>query len=274
MPVFNGAATLRPALDSLLAQTFDAFELVISDNASNDATAEICSEYANRDTRIRYVRQPRNIGAAANFTFVLREGRGEYFMWAAADDARSPDYLQVNLAFLETHGDYVASTSPVRFADGRPDANAMGDAPLDQGTPEARFLAFFELWHANGRFYSLFRRKPLAAVAASGAPQYLGSDWTIILGLLRSWKFHRANAGELVLGRGGLSNSTEVFRTQRSSLIEFVAPFWKLTWATMRLAKELPVGSRARLLARLALRNYTALVIQSRYGLRRRRDRP
>ncbi|MBU2601981.1 MAG: glycosyltransferase [Actinobacteria bacterium] len=273
MPVYNGAVTLRSVLDSLFAQTFEDFELIVSDNASDDETEEICREYAARDARVRYVRQPRNLGAAANFGFVLREARGEYFMWAAADDTRSSDYVAVNLEFLESHPDYVASTSPVRFADGLPDGRAMGDASLDQTRPEARFLAFFDIWHANGRYYSLFRRESLVAVASISGPQYLGSDWTIILELLRDWRFHRSDAGEVVLGRGGISNSADVFRAHRSSRVELLLPFWKLTWATMHFAEDMPLRARAQLLGRLAHRNYQALVAQSKHAVHRCRGR-
>jgi len=86
MPVYNGEKFIREALDSLLAQTFTDFELIISDNASTDATETICREYAAHDPRIRYVRQRENRGVLANFRFVLDEAVGEYFMWAAADD--------------------------------------------------------------------------------------------------------------------------------------------------------------------------------------------
>jgi len=86
MPVYNGAKFIHEALDSLLAQTFTDFELIISDNASTDETEAICREYAAKDSRIRYVRQSTNLGAVANFKFVLDEAVGEYFMWAAADD--------------------------------------------------------------------------------------------------------------------------------------------------------------------------------------------
>ena len=86
MPVFNGEKYIREALDSLLAQTFTDFELIISDNASVDDTQAICEEYARRDHRIRYVRQSENKGALANFQFVLDQAQGEFFMWAAADD--------------------------------------------------------------------------------------------------------------------------------------------------------------------------------------------
>lgn len=86
MPVYNGEPFIRKAIDSLLAQTFTDFELIISDNASTDGTRQICKEYAAKDTRIEYIRQPINKGPVANFQFVCEKSHGEYFMWAAADD--------------------------------------------------------------------------------------------------------------------------------------------------------------------------------------------
>ena len=65
MPVYNGEKYIREALDSLLAQTFTDFELIISDNASTDATEIICREYAAHYPQIRYVRQRVNRGAPA-----------------------------------------------------------------------------------------------------------------------------------------------------------------------------------------------------------------
>ena len=93
MPVYNGDKFIFEALDSLLAQTFADFELIVSDNASTDRTEAICREYAARDTRIRYIRQSENRGATANFQFVLDEAVGEYFMWAAADDEWLPTFI-------------------------------------------------------------------------------------------------------------------------------------------------------------------------------------
>ena len=86
MPVYNGELFIRQAIDSLLAQTFSKFELIISDNCSTDDTEAICREYASRDQRIRYFRHSENRGAIFNFNFVLEQARGEYFMWAAHDD--------------------------------------------------------------------------------------------------------------------------------------------------------------------------------------------
>jgi glycosyltransferase involved in cell wall biosynthesis len=63
LPVYNGEEYLAESLDALLGQTYEDFELVISDNASTDGTQELCRKYAARDSRIRYLRLPRNIGA-------------------------------------------------------------------------------------------------------------------------------------------------------------------------------------------------------------------
>lgn len=98
MPVYNGAKYIREALDSLLAQTFIDFELIISDNASTDSTDAICLEYAAKDARIQYVRQDVNCGAIENFRHVLNGARGQYFMWAACDDMWSENWLEVLLA--------------------------------------------------------------------------------------------------------------------------------------------------------------------------------
>lgn len=101
MPVYNGATFIREALDSLLAQSFSDFELIISDNASTDGTEIICREYAEKDERIRYVRQAENLGPTANFKFVLDEAVGEYFMWAAHDDRRGKDFLYYTTKILD-----------------------------------------------------------------------------------------------------------------------------------------------------------------------------
>lgn len=94
MPVYNGAEYVAAALDSLLAQTFRDFELVISDNASTDATGSICREYEKRDPRIRYFRNHRNMGVAYNFRRVFELSHAEYFKWVVHDDLCEPTYVE------------------------------------------------------------------------------------------------------------------------------------------------------------------------------------
>jgi len=101
MPIYNGEEYVRDALDSLLAQTHNNFELIISDNGSTDKTEQICRWYAARDSRIRYVRQAVNRGAVANFQFVLDEASGQFFMWAAYDDLWGPHFISDALTVME-----------------------------------------------------------------------------------------------------------------------------------------------------------------------------
>lgn len=102
LPVFNGANYLEQTLKSILAQTFEDFELIICDNASDDETETICRAYAARDSRIRYHRQPRNMGAQINYDMSFEMARGRYFKWASHDDLLAPEFLAECLAVLES----------------------------------------------------------------------------------------------------------------------------------------------------------------------------
>ncbi len=93
LPVHNGENFVREAIDSILVQTFEDFELIISDNGSTDETEEICREYAAQDKRVRYYRNKENMGASTNYTRLFELASGEYFKWAAHDDVCRPDFL-------------------------------------------------------------------------------------------------------------------------------------------------------------------------------------
>ena len=101
LPVFNGDRFLRESIDSLLAQSFSDFELVISDNASTDDTSAICEEYERADSRIRYVRNKTNIGGFRNHNKVFELSTGKYFAWASHDDIRLPKYIESCVEVLE-----------------------------------------------------------------------------------------------------------------------------------------------------------------------------
>lgn len=101
VPVYNGGKYLAECLQSILGQTFERFEVVISDNASTDDTEEICEEFARRDPRIRYTRQAYNQGAARNYNFVFGQARTRYFRWAAHDDLLQPRLLEACVEALE-----------------------------------------------------------------------------------------------------------------------------------------------------------------------------
>ena len=101
LPVRNGANFLAAAIESILAQTYGDYSVLISDNASIDGTEEICRAYAKRDGRIRYMRQPKNVGAAANHNLLVQIADSPYFKWAAHDDVLAPGFLAACVDVLD-----------------------------------------------------------------------------------------------------------------------------------------------------------------------------
>lgn len=255
--VFNGEATLRQSLDSLLDQSFADFELVISDNASTDATESICREYAAHDSRIRYIRQAVNMGGAANLKAVLDAARGEYFMWAACDDTRSPDFIEANLKFLLENSDYVASTSPNGFEGRSTDRANLVSFSLD-GEVFERFVGFFKnCWESHGIFYSLIRKSVLKDCAIIGQ-SFIAIDWAIDLYLASRGKIHRVTTGYTVFGVRGVSNSADAYKSNRNSLIDLLLPFYKLSRYALGLSKSFPFSQRAAICHILAKHNLWA----------------
>lgn len=101
LPVYNGSNYVREAIGSILNQTYRDFELIICDNASTDNTQQICEEYAAKDARIRYYRNPKNVGANPNYNLAFHYAHGEYFKWAAHDDVLHPQFLEKCVAALD-----------------------------------------------------------------------------------------------------------------------------------------------------------------------------
>lgn len=117
MPVYNGENFIQQALDSILAQTFEDFELIISDNASTDRTEEICRAYAAKDRRIRYYRNEHNLGAGPNYNRVFELSNGQYFKWVAHDDLLTPDYVEKCVAVLDPDPSVIWCHSKTIFID-------------------------------------------------------------------------------------------------------------------------------------------------------------
>jgi hypothetical protein len=162
MPVYNAEDTVARALDSFLAQTVQDIEIVISDNASEDATGEICRAYAERDSRIRYVRNPVNIGISRNFNQAFELSSAEYFKWAAHDDWCAPTFLERCIAELDADPDAVIAYADTVFvdADGAPVAEATMP---DYGSSSAlrRGHRWLRTFHGTPPAFGLIRASAL-----------------------------------------------------------------------------------------------------------------
>lgn len=146
LPVFNGENYLAEAISSILAQSFHDFELIISDNASTDRTEEICRGFAAQDPRVRYERQPENLGAAPNYNILVELARGEFFKWAAHDDNLRPDCLARCVEALDAQADAIlAYPRTVVIGDAGEEVSEFKEGlMLMQDTPDRRMEAYLK----------------------------------------------------------------------------------------------------------------------------------
>ncbi len=183
LPVFNGEKYLAETLDSLLAQTYSDFELIISDNASTDGTQEICQAYAAEDGRIRYVRNETNLGASKNFNRVFELASGEYFKWAAHDDLCAPEYLERCIEVLDRDASVILCHSETMPIDEHGALLPDLDARLNVGSPKPheRFLRCLCVPHGQCALLGVIRADALGRTRLVG--RYAAAD-RVLLGEL------------------------------------------------------------------------------------------
>jgi glycosyltransferase involved in cell wall biosynthesis len=185
LAVYNGEKHLLGAINSLLAQEYQNFELLISDNASTDATAQICQTFARANSRIQYHRTETNIGAAKNFNRVFERSSGKYFMWAAHDDQWSPTYVTKCVDALEKNDDLVLCGTDINFIDESGEAieyprefNRLDTCAMDSRQRVRTLTARLD-WFA---IYSLIRKDGLRNTRLFA--EVYGADVILLLELL------------------------------------------------------------------------------------------
>jgi glycosyltransferase involved in cell wall biosynthesis len=182
MPVFNGEKYLNVAIESILAQAYEEFELIISDNASTDNTKQICREYAAKDNRIHYSRNEKNIGGPANFNRTFEIASGEYFRWAAHDDVLAPEYLQKCVSVLDKDPSVVLCHCITGRIDARGTLLGVYNQGLSKRTcsnkPHERFGNLIPLFHFCCPVMGLIRTSSLRKTPLIGS--YVGSDRNLL----------------------------------------------------------------------------------------------
>ncbi len=171
LPIRNAAETVASVVGSVLAQEQGDLELLITDNASTDDTESVCRELARADRRVRYVRQPENIGLLPNFMFALTESRGCYFRWIGDDDWLTTDYLTRCLAALAERPDAVLATTRIEYTGPGVDASAVptyDGAGLASTDPVVRLDAMLKALNSHtfevDPLYALLRRDAVVGI--------------------------------------------------------------------------------------------------------------
>lgn len=213
LPVRDGERFLAEAIEAVLAQDLPDLELVISDNASTDATEDICRRYAAADPRVAYQRSPINRGAAWNYNAVVQAARGRYFKWATHDDLIEPSYLSrcvevlerrpevvlcyTRVADIDEHGNRLHVRPPVRHVVGPSVPHRIRRLLLEP-------TACFEI-------LGVTRTDQLRATRLIGP--YASSDRTLLLELALLGEFHEVDA-VLALHRDHGATSTNRYHAR------------------------------------------------------------
>ncbi|MBF0232810.1 MAG: glycosyltransferase [Desulfamplus sp.] len=177
MPVYNMKDTVKEAIDTILNQTFSDFELIISDNASDDGTEEICRAAAKEDSRIIYNRNQKNIlGENARLTFLI--SKGKYFMWAAADDARKPEMVKRCVDTLEADNEAILAYTYTEVLDPANSVRRFYYDPysLDQNDPADRYTSLITSLDLGNMMYGLYRRSAMYSL-----PPIIGNPSTVMI---------------------------------------------------------------------------------------------
>jgi glycosyltransferase involved in cell wall biosynthesis len=201
--VYNGENYLAESLDTLLGQSYEDFELIISDNASTDGTADICHQYRNQDSRIRYFRQQRNIGLAPNHNFVFEQARGELFKWASHDDLYARDLLQRCVDALDENPHVVLAHSWTAIVDGSGAVAEKLEYPLTTVSLRAP-ERFHSMLFANGGddVYGVVRANILRRTALHGSHHHADRTITTEIALqgpfyqVQDWLYFRRDHPE------------------------------------------------------------------------------
>jgi glycosyltransferase involved in cell wall biosynthesis len=193
LPVYNGENFISLAIQSILDQDFDDFELIITDNASTDRTAEICQAFAAREKRIRYFLNDRNLGAGPNFNRGLHLASGEFFKWCACDDYLSQNFLGACVRALETNRDAVLAYGTTQSIDqtGYP-VPLVGSMMVEikDASPARRFQKVITDVSTCYEIFGVFRRDALRKTTLHRL--YYGSDRALIAEMALLGKFVQA----------------------------------------------------------------------------------
>lgn len=224
MPVRNGQKFIRQALDSLLAQTYTDFEINITDNASTDQTEAICREYMQRDARVHYFRNAKNLGPAENYNECFRKSSGEYFRWHAHDDMCAPEYLARCVQVLDSDPSVVIAYPSTITVDeeGRTLEEYSFRPGADLPRASERFRQLVLVNHRKHRaveIFGLMRAAALRSIPPQGA--YARSDSVILARMALRGRFLEL-PDRLFLSRSHASQSMQtlpsVQKTGRSKM--------------------------------------------------------
>jgi cellulose synthase/poly-beta-1,6-N-acetylglucosamine synthase-like glycosyltransferase len=263
MPVYNGESFVEVAIQSILRQTFDDFELIICDNASTDRTAEICQDFQEQDRRVTYHRNEKNLGAAGNYARVFKLSRAPYFRWANADDISGERLHECCLRTLEANPDAVLAYGKTQMIDenGRVTGDYDDNLNLQQTRASDRFFKYVLSVGFCNVIYGLMRRSAVANTHLMGDGSLAAADIRLIAELVLQGMF--IEIPEVLFYRRMHETASSWDKADRQRQITFwsagqkrlILPNWRKNLGYLRGALTLPLDlSERRRIALFILR--------------------
>lgn len=268
MPIYNGARYVTESLQSILDQTFTDFELLISDNASTDATESICRGFAERDHRVVYSRNAINLGATANYNRVIELARGKYFRHAAHDDILAPTNIERCVDVLEHSSDVVLAYPRLIIMDenGAETGRREHSLELEDVRPSKRFAKYARLIDEGSMcdpVFGLFRLRTLRTTRLLGA--YIAADMILLAEMALRGQivevpeylfFERLHAGGSVQANPTLDDRAAWFDPNSRGRLINQAPYYRWLAALSLAIAEAPLSSRERIACWAAIRHW------------------
>lgn len=249
LPVYNAERFLPTAFATLLGQSFRDTEIVVCDNASTDATAEVCRRFQREEPRIRYFRNEVNLGVTGNYNRTARLARGRYFKWASANDTCHPDYVAECVEVLDSRPDVVLCYGRTRFVmDDGSEVDFDGDFPVMEERPSERWRKVLDGLRKNNAINGVLRRDTLMRTMLLGP--YAWSDLTTMIELSLYGKFYLLPEVRFFRSMEAGANSADMevadarahYEPQTAGRLQFRKwrEFYELGWAALRAPIALP----------------------------------
>jgi glycosyltransferase involved in cell wall biosynthesis len=284
LPVYNGERYIKETLDSLRAQTYEDFDLIICDNNSQDRTEDICRAYAAKDSRIRYVRNSTNLGAAKNYRLAFELSSGEYFRWTNCDDLFAPTSVSRCVEVLDRESSVVLTYPKTQLIDEWGHVISEYEDDLDLRSPKAS-ERFKELHHRIGlvnAIYGLIRADALRKTAL--IEPYIASDRPLMGELTlygRFWEipeflfFRRIHSGAYS-SQKDMSKLLEFYDPKSKDRVSLTT--WRHLWANIVAVERASISPAEKLclnwfLVRSGISNRQRLIGELSTAVRQRLQR-
>lgn len=255
LPVYNGENYLAETIESILAQTYSEFELIISDNGSSDSTQDICENFAARDSRIQYIRNSTNRGASWNFNHTFHVSSGKFFKWAAHDDMLAPEYVEKCLPVIENSKEVAISHPRTKIIDEHGTYHNDYEDYLDlrSEVPHERFRDY--LFRRAGMCNAIFGliRSSVLKETSLLAP-YMSSDRVLLGELILRGQVHRIPDNLFIRRRhpqiswlaAGSTRGTAAWFDPKNEKKIVLPEYWKLFIEYLRTIRRLDLDRENR----------------------------